>query len=52
MKILQCMYCKGELDVLQDKGVIKKIKCTNCGFSNNPEPKEPEVLIIRRRTST
>ena len=52
MKILQCMFCRGELDIVQEKGIQKKIKCTNCGFTNNPEPKEPEVVIIRRRPNS
>jgi len=51
MKILQCMYCKGELEIIQDKGFIKKTKCVSCNFTNNTEPKEPEVMIIRRRPS-
>ena len=52
MKILQCMYCKGELEILLDKGFTKKVKCLSCGFTNSAaEPKEPEVVVIRRRQS-
>lgn len=54
MKFIQCMFCKGELEILPEKGssIRKKVKCTNCGFTNGSEPKEPEVVIIRRRPST
>jgi Zn ribbon nucleic-acid-binding protein len=45
------MYCKGELEILLDKGFTKKVKCVSCGFTNSPEPKEPEVVVIRRRQS-
>jgi hypothetical protein len=51
MKFLQCMFCRGELEILQDKGIHKKVKCSSCGFTNNSEVKEPEVVIIRRRPS-
>ncbi len=51
MKILQCMFCKGELDLIQDKGIQKKVKCNSCGYTNNETPKEPEVFVIRRRTT-
>lgn len=47
MKILQCMFCKGELEIIQDHGFNKKVKCLDCGYSNL-ETKEPEVLIIKR----
>lgn len=43
------MHCKGELEIIQDKGFTKKVKCISCGFTNNAEVKEPEVVIIRRR---
>jgi hypothetical protein len=43
----------GELDILNsDSSINKKVKCKNCGFTNlhSSEKKEPEVVIIRRRT--
>jgi len=51
MKILQCMFCKGELEIIQDKGIVKKIKCSSCNFTNSSTPKEPEVVVIRKRTT-
>lgn len=55
MKFLKCIFCDGELDILSpnDRSINKKTKCRKCGFSNaeNAEKKEPEVLIIRKRTS-
>jgi len=52
MKILQCIFCKGELDIIGNfKAYVKKIKCRSCGFSNGAEIKpEPEILIIRKRS--
>lgn len=49
MKILQCLVCSGEIDIVSDEGFIKKVQCRDCGFtsSNKPETKEPEVF--RRR---
>lgn len=50
MKFLQCIFCRGELEILQDNGSIqKKVKCSGCGFTNLAETKEPEVVVIRRR---
>ena len=51
MKILKCIICKGEVDiVVEDMSTYKKIKCKKCGFTNYQENKEPEIVIIRKRT--
>jgi len=53
MKILKCIICGGEVDILEYNGSInKKIKCRCCGFNNlqTQKKKEPEVVIIRKRT--
>jgi len=48
MKILKCCLCDGELEIIGDKYEInKKIKCRDCGFSNDTKQKEPEVFIRR-----
>lgn len=52
MKILKCIVCGGEVDILEYNGSItKKIKCRCCGFTNSTflKKKEPEILIIRKR---
>jgi DNA-directed RNA polymerase subunit RPC12/RpoP len=52
MKLLKCLICAGEVDVVgNERNINKKIRCRQCGFNNVDEPakKEPEVLIIRRR---
>ena len=53
MKILKCIICSGEVDILyDDRSSNKKIKCKICGFTNcsTKEPKDPEIVIIRRKT--
>lgn len=49
MKILQCLVCKGEIDIISDEGVVKKVQCLDCGFTSGskPEVKEPEVITRR-----
>jgi hypothetical protein len=50
MKILKCIICHGEADIINsDKSVVKKIKCRKCGFTNYVETKEPEIIVIRKR---
>lgn len=50
MKILKCIICNGEVDIIQtDRSINKKIRCCKCGFTNSQESKEPEILIIRKR---
>lgn len=52
MKLLKCKFCGGEVDIIDNTHAInKKIKCTKCGLSNTDTPKEPEVVIIRRRVT-
>lgn len=52
MKLLKCKLCRGEVDITNnDRAVFKKIKCRQCGFTNENEPnsKSPEIVIIRKR---
>lgn len=50
MKILRCLSCKGELDVIGDDGIRKIVKCRDCNFtSGNVRRRDPEVLVIKRR---
>jgi len=55
MQLLQCIVCKGELEIINErqstynaKNETKKVKCLKCGFSNAAEIKGPEVVVIRR----
>lgn len=52
MEILKCLICNGELELLDNNKelIIKKIKCTCCGYSNEElKYKEPEIFIIRKK---
>ena len=50
MKLLKCKVCKGEIDIVGNERVInKKVKCRQCGFSN--EDKAPEVFVIRKKNT-
>jgi hypothetical protein len=52
MKLLKCLLCRGEMDVVNhERSINKHVKCRECGFSNETEQnrKGPEVVIIRRR---
>ncbi len=51
MKLLKCIICGGEVELIDDSGeVLKKTKCQKCGFATGQfEPKTPEVLIIRKK---
>ena len=53
MKLLKCKLCSGEMDIVGgEHSINKKVKCRNCGYSNENEqerPKGPEVVIIRKR---
>lgn len=55
MRFLKCAICDGEVDIIySDKSINKKIKCRKCGFTNSTdikERKEPEIIIIRKRSS-
>lgn len=53
MKLLQCLICNGELDIVGEEGYVKKVKCQSCFFEsseNKSEKKEPEIIIKRRPT--
>jgi len=46
------MFCRGEMDIVgAERSVNKKVKCRNCGYSNeNEQPRKmPEVVVIRKR---
>jgi transcriptional regulator NrdR family protein len=56
MKILKCIMCKGEVDIVNSdsssNNKIKcKIKCKKCGFTNiNIKTiKEPEIVVIKKK---
>lgn len=53
MKILKCIICHGEVEIIDsDRSSNKKIKCCKCGFVNfNEKNKSPEILIIKRRNN-
>ncbi len=53
MKLLRCIICRGEVDIIDDSTTVKKIKCKSCGFSNGEVSanKAPEILVIRKRIS-
>lgn len=53
MKILRCAICSGEVDIVgDDLSLGKKTKCRHCGITNaKSEKKEPEVFVIRKRSS-
>lgn len=50
MKILNCLFCSGELDIIGEEGYHKKVRCRECGFESEKPltKKEPEVLFIRK----
>lgn len=52
MKLLKCKLCGGEMDIVANEHAVnKKVKCQKCNFNNTNEPdrKEPEVFIMRKR---
>jgi hypothetical protein len=52
MKLLRCKLCRGEVDIIGgEHSVIKKVKCTQCGYSNEGDSNRtmPEVVIIKKR---
>lgn len=53
MKLLSCIICDGEIDIINnDLSINKKVKCKSCGFSNfESQVKTPEVLVIRKRNN-
>lgn len=52
MKLLRCLLCRGEVDVVgHDRSINRKTKCRKCGHgSAGTENKPaPEVIVMRRR---
>lgn len=49
MKLLKCKICLGEVDLIDDKSITRKVKCHKCGFTNEHEHKETEIVVIRKR---
>lgn len=50
MSIINCLFCKGELEIIGNlKGFEKKVKCKKCNFTNVSIEKEPEVIVVRRK---
>lgn len=51
MKFLLCKICMGECDIVaNERAINKKIKCTKCGFTNNTEKKQPEIVVLKKRS--
>lgn len=49
MNFLNCLYCKGELDIVGEDGYRKIVKCRSCNHqSTQSRRKEPEVVIIKK----
>jgi DNA-directed RNA polymerase subunit RPC12/RpoP len=52
MKLLSCLLCRGEMDIIgSEHSINKKVRCQDCGYSNidAPAKKEPEILVMRKR---
>ena len=50
MKLLKCKLCGGEVNIIGGENSInKKIKCSDCGFSNETVSNSPEIVVIRKR---
>jgi hypothetical protein len=40
----------GECDIVaNERAINKKIKCNKCGFTNNVEKKQPEIVVLKKR---
>lgn len=51
MKLLRCKVCSGEVEIVgNERAVLKKIKCTKCGFNNLEEEDKKPVIIMKRRS--
>lgn len=53
MKLLRCLLCRGECDIVNhERAINKHIKCRSCHYSNENEQvkKSPEVVFIKRKT--
>lgn len=52
MKILCCVFCRGELEIVGGMGQLKKVKCLKCGFTNAEQKQQsPEVFVIRKKVN-
>lgn len=50
MKLLRCKLCSGEVEIIGgEHSVNKKIRCTECQYSNQTESKEPEIFYIKKK---
>lgn len=53
MKILSCLFCDGELEILniQDHSSFKKVKCIACNFvsPNKVEKQDDQLEVFIRR---
>jgi len=51
VKILTCLICEEELELISGDGVMsKEVKCNHCGYSSKYNKEhEPEVIIRRKR---
>ena len=56
MKLLTCVFCDGEVDIIDnEKMFLKKIRCRKCGFTNadsknnKTEVNKAEVIVIKKR---
>jgi len=53
MKLLKCLLCKGECEIIgSEHSIVKKIKCLKCGFSNVKDTQQvmPEIIIVRKKS--
>lgn len=51
MKLLKCLLCEGELDIVGNfKSSHKKVKCKKCGYTNVDKTKDPEIYVIRKKS--
>jgi DNA-directed RNA polymerase subunit RPC12/RpoP len=51
MKILKCIICNGEIEIVNNDGsIFKKVKCRKCGFNNLSKKigKYPEIIIRKK----
>jgi hypothetical protein len=54
MRLLKCLLCEDELDIISELGAQKQVKCKGCGFTSSltEHSKEPEVFIRAKRSET
>jgi hypothetical protein len=52
MKLLKCLLCNGEVDIINhERSINKQVKCQKCHYSNDAAQtrKTPEILFIRKK---